>query len=237
MASSKTIHLKVQNQLIGFNQLNESSTSNEVKLKDKYCAPIQTKDILSASKQLLDITNRNISRHRKCSTNRRPHPATCRGIWPHKSLTLNTCSSTHSPRNLTLLVYQIIHITFGTHHSSQEGRLLTDTASDGETSFHTVLQMITKQGCKSVLVKVHSGAEVNNIPLSKYKQLFAAHFTKSNNLKGKHYDQQHMLGQLGYFIADIHHKTPPDILQVRFFRTLHHLKFYCVMQLQIEWTE
>ena len=70
------------------------------------------------------------------------------------------------------------HTTCRTPHSSHEGRLLVDTAFDGHTSFHTMLQIITKQGCKSIPVKVDPGTEVNTIPLSKYKKkLFPAHFT------------------------------------------------------------
>ena len=47
-----------------------------------------------------------------------------------------------------------------------EGQLITDRASDGHTSFHTTLQIDTKQGAKSIPVKVDPGAEVNTIPLS-----------------------------------------------------------------------
>ena len=60
-----------------------------------------------------------------------------------------------------------------------------DVASDGQTSLHTTLQMITKQGSKSLLVKVDTGLDVNTIPLSKYRKLFPAHFTKADNLKQK----------------------------------------------------
>ena len=104
--------------------------------------------------------------------------------------------------------------------------LPADIASDGHTSFHTTLQMVTKHGCKPIPVKIDSGAEINTAPLSKYKKLFPAHVTKSGNLKSKalypttnKWAAHDMTPQrfLGYFIADIQHKSQPDILQVRFF--------------------
>ena len=45
--------------------------------------------------------------------------------------------------------------------------------------------MITKQGCKSIPVKVDPGAEVNTLPLGKYKKLLPAHIPKLGNLKRK----------------------------------------------------
>ena len=86
--------------------------------------------------------------------------------------------------------------------------------------------MITKQGSKSIPVKVDPGADVNTITLSKYKKLFPAHFTKAGNLKQKalhptshtwtaHNDKPQQFP--GFFIADIHHKTQPDVLPVRFY--------------------
>ena len=76
------------------------------------------------------------------------------------------------------------HITSQTD-TSPEGTLHMDVASDGQTSFHTTLQMVTKQGSKSLPVKVNPGADVNTITLTKYRKLFPAHFTKAGNLKQK----------------------------------------------------
>ena len=101
-----------------------------------------------------------------------------------------------------------------------------DVASDGHTSFHTTLQMVTKQGSKPLPVKVDPGADVNTIPLTKYRKLFPAHFTKAGNLKQKalhptrhtwtvHDETPQQF--LGYFIADIHHKTKPEVLPIRFY--------------------
>ena len=68
--------------------------------------------------------------------------------------------------------------------------------------------------------------DVNTIPLSKYRKLFPAHFTKAGNLKQKllcptrhtwtaHDDMPQQF--LEFFIADIHHKTQPEILPARFY--------------------
>ena len=70
-----------------------------------------------------------------------------------------------------------------------------DVSSDGQTSFHTTLQMVTKQGSKLFPVKVDPGADVNTILLTKYKKLFQAHFTKAGNLRKRHYIQQDIPGQ------------------------------------------
>ena len=61
---------------------------------------------------------------------------------------------------------QVSHITLISSQSSQDGKLITDTASDGHTSFHTTLQIITSQGSKPLHVKVDPGSDVNTMPLS-----------------------------------------------------------------------
>ena len=86
--------------------------------------------------------------------------------------------------------------------------------------------MITKQGSKSLPVKVNPSADVNTIPLTKYRKLFPAHFTKAGNLKQKAlHPTRHTWTahdetpqqSLGFFIADIHHKTQPEVLPIRFY--------------------
>ena len=130
------------------------------------CVQMQAKNIITAFQQLLNILNGNINIPKKPIMSRRPHP-TC----SHRTSSPNVC--------------QISHLTHKSSFSSTELNLLTDTTFDGHTSFHTMLQMLTKQGCKSVPVKIDSGAEINTVPLSKYKKLFPAHFTKSGNLKNE----------------------------------------------------
>ena len=101
-----------------------------------------------------------------------------------------------------------------------------DFAWDGQTSFHTTLQIITKQGSKSLLIKVDPGTDVKIIPLSKHRKLFPVHFTKAGNLKQKslhptrhtwtaHNETPQQF--LGFFIANIHHKTQPEVLPIRFY--------------------
>ena len=125
--------------------------------------------------------------------------------------------SSHQPRKQRSPTrsQQVSHLT-SSEESSPEGKLHTDVASDGHTSFHTTLQMVTKHGSKPLPVKVDPGADVNTIPLTKYRKLFPTHFTKAGNLKQKalhptrhtwtaHDDKPQQF--IGYFIADIHHKT------------------------------
>ena len=128
-------------------------------------------------------------------------------------------------RSPTPKPHQVSHLTANRPPNPQD-RLPTDVASDGQTSFHTTLQMITKQGSKPLLVKVDPGADVNTVPLSKYKKHFPTHFTKAGNLKQKilhptkhtwraHDETPQQF--LGFFITDIHHKTTTDVLPVRFY--------------------
>ena len=67
---------------------------------------------------------------------------------------------------------------------------------------------------------------MNTIPLIKYRKLFPAHFTKAGNLKQKALHPTRntwtVHGEtpqefLGYFIADIYHKTQPEVLPIRFY--------------------
>ena len=165
--------------------------------------------------------NTNNCQHNSISPSR--HRQSC-----HSS-TSCTCRSPHPARkhrrSPTPRFHQVSHIT-STVHSRPENKLATDVASDGHTTFHTTLQMLTKQGYKSIPVKVNPGMNVNTIPLSKYRKIFPAHFTKAGNLKQKalhttrhtwtaHDDKPQQF--LGFFIADIHHKTKPDVLPVRLY--------------------
>ena len=171
------------------------------------CTLLQEKNIKIASQQLINILIGKINTPRKQLTITRPHP-TC----SHRTASPCTC--------------QISPLTNKSSSSHTVFNLPADIASDGHTSFHTTLQMVTKHGCKPIPVKIDSGAEINTVPLSKYKKLFPAHVTKSGNLKSKalhptnnKWAAHNMTPQkfLGYFIADIQHKSQPDIIQVRYF--------------------
>ena len=61
------------------------------------------------------------------------------------------CTGSHR-RSPTPKPHQVSHFTADRPPNPQD-KLPTDVASDGQTSFHTTLQMITKQGSKSLLVK------------------------------------------------------------------------------------
>ena len=62
---------------------------------------------------------------------------------------------------------QVSHLTTHNAISSLETHLITDTAVDGQTEFHTTLQIVTSQGCKPLHVKVDPGATGTIMPLSK----------------------------------------------------------------------
>ena len=66
-----------------------------------------------------------------------------------------------------------------------EGQLYTGKAPDDYRLFHTILQLIMKQGCKSLPVKVDPEAEANIIPLSRYRFLFPHHFHTNGTRPGQ----------------------------------------------------
>ena len=146
---------------------------------------------------------------------------------PHHLQYRSTQQYSRKRRSPTPHIHQVSHIT---HILPRpyigEGQLITDRASDGHTSFHTTLQVDTKQGAKSISVKVDLGAEVNTIPLSHYRKLFKKNFTKAGNIKKNVlHPTSHLWSShdskpqqfLGYFIINIHHKTISKMLPVRFY--------------------
>ena len=58
-----------------------------------------------------------------------------------------------------------------------------DRATDGHVAFYTTLQLTTKQGIKSIMVKIDARTMANIIPLSKYHKMFPHEVTKSGNPK------------------------------------------------------
>ena len=86
---------------------------------------------------------------------------------PHSKQYRSPQCNSRKRRSPTPHIHQVSHITHILPRPyAAEGQLITDRASNGHTSFHTTLQMDTKQGAKSISVKVDPGAEVNTIPLS-----------------------------------------------------------------------
>ena len=89
-----------------------------------------------------------------------------------------------SPTPHTQQVSHIRHILPRPY--TAEGQLITDRASDGHTSFHTTLQVDTKQGAKSISVKVDPGAEVNTIPLSQGRKHQEKMYYIQHHINGHH---------------------------------------------------
>ena len=122
------------------------------------------------------------SRHRpRRSTNYRYNSKSPNRSRPYRSPSRSPShrqprSPHHNRRNRgspTPHVHQISHILLTAPKPNEaEGKLITNTASDGQTSFHITLQVITKQGTKPTPVKVDPGTDVNTISLSHYKKLF-----------------------------------------------------------------
>ena len=185
--------------------------------------------------------------HRNTRKNRAPH---CRSDWQcppklyshrcHCQDALNTASKTSGPSDATKINtclqpdtalntfhhQQVSHLTSHNMASSIETNLITDTALDGHTAFHTTLQIVTSQGCKNLQVKVDPGADCSIIPLSCFHSAFPKHFTKSGALKKSALQPTYATWStldgrcrhlLGYIILNIQHKTTPQILPIRFY--------------------
>ena len=83
--------------------------------------------------------------------------------------------SMHHPSRRSSTPYrnQVSHFSIIKSKSNhKEGKLVTDTASDGHTSFHTTLKIINSQGSKSLPIKVDLGTDVYMISLRMYCKLF-----------------------------------------------------------------
>ena len=117
-------------------------------------------------------------------------------------------------------------MSFDPNTTYHEGQLYTDWAPDGQTSFHTTLQMVTKQCCKPLPVKVDSVVDINTIPLTRYKTIFPQHFTKDGHLRknvlrsiastwSPHDGQKKHF--MGFFTIDIQHKTLPKLIPLSFY--------------------
>ena len=92
---------------------------------------------------------------------------TCRRTSRSPSYTHNQYRHKGSP---TPYRHEVSHISLSSPHPNKtEGRLLTDTASDGHTRFNTTLQIITKQSIKLITVKVDPGTDVKPYSFSTIK--------------------------------------------------------------------
>ena len=175
-------------------------------------------------------TSRSRRRSSSISLSRSQNRSPSRGRQTYRS---SSRHSSHSPsqdhprrRSLhrrrctpTPHTHQVSHImSFDPNTACHEGQLYTDWAPDGHILFCTTLQMVTKQGCKPLPVKVDPGADINTIPLTFYKTMFPQCSKKDGHLK------KNVLGStastwsphdgqkkhfLGFFTIDIKHKTLP----------------------------
>ena len=103
----------------------------------------------------------------------------------------------------------------------------TDMAPDGQRSFHTTLQIITKQGCKPLLVKVDPGADANIVSTKPgidlyFPNIFTAmvlweahSLRKSKATWSPHDGTTHRF--IGFFTVDVQYKTKPDVIPITFY--------------------
>ena len=126
--------------------------------------------------------------------NDRQHPLTSSSHRHHCHTTTTKVDANRSPSKLVrhlspdiisdnISPQQVSHFTIVNPISSMDTCLITDTAIDGHTSFHTTLQVITSQGSKPLHVKVNLGASCSSIPLSCFCKAFPKYFTKSGSIK------------------------------------------------------
>ena len=126
----------------------------------------------------------------------RQNPTILKSLRCHCQSVNNTASTTSGPSDATdinthpkpdttsnTFHQQVSHLTSHNTVSSLETNLVTDTMIDGQTEFHTTLQVITSQGSKPLHAKLDPGAECSSIPLSHFHKAFPKHFTRSRALK------------------------------------------------------
>ena len=110
--------------------------------------------------------------------------------------------------------------------SQAEGKLYTESTSDGQAAFYTCLQLPAQDGTKTMTVKIDPGVQVNTIPLSRYQTLFPKKFTKTRYPKANALlPTQHTWIShdgspkpfLGHFIVDVLHATEPKMYHVCFY--------------------
>ena len=94
-----------------------------------------------------------------------------------------------------------------------------ECASNGQVSFYTHLMLPTKNGMKSIMVKIDPGAQVNTIPLNRYWKLFSHKINESRYPKQgtliptnqswiSHDDKPQTF--LGHFMAEGNQTTQPS---------------------------
>ena len=152
------------------------------------------------------------------------HNTASTSFGPSDATKINTCLQ-HYTASITFH-QQVSHLTTHNMVSSLEIHLTTETAIDGQTEFHTTLQIVTSQGCKPLHVKVDPGADCSAIPLSCFCTAFPKHFTKSGALKKSALKPMYATWSahdgecrnfLGYIVLNVQHKATPQILPIKFY--------------------
>ena len=143
---------------------------------------------------------------------------------PSDATDINICLKPETASNTSH--QQVSHLATHNTVASLETHLITDTTIDGQTEFHTMLQVTTSQGCKPLHVKVDPGAESSLFPLSHFCHAFPKHFTKSGALKKAALIPMWQTWSahdgtcqsfLGYIMLNIQHKTLHQTLLIKFF--------------------
>ena len=107
-----------------------------------------------------------------------------------------------------------------------EGSLYTESASDGQVTFYTRLQLPTHDGTKQMTKKIDPGAQVNTTPMSKYHALFPnklnkSRFPKPNALLPIAHTWMSHDGLpkpfLGHFVAEVMHASEPRSYLTHFY--------------------
>ena len=110
--------------------------------------------------------------------------------------------------------------------SQAEGKLYTESASDGQVAFYTHNQLPAHDGTKTMTVKIEPDAQINTIPLSRYHVLYPRKLTKSRFPKAKVFlpTQHTWIAHdglpkpfLGHFIVKVLHATKPKTYPVCFY--------------------
>ena len=95
-----------------------------------------------------------------------------------------------------------------------------ECASDSQVSFYTHLMLPTKNGTKSITMKINPGAQVKAIALSRYWKLFphkinVSRYPKQGILIPTNHSWISHDGKpqpfLGHFIANVNHTTHPRL--------------------------
>ena len=149
-------------------------TCKEASSQDAVLAVIVELHIVPAAPHA-DTAFRSPNHH---STSRTPsHSPSCSPshsalLWG--SAQSNRHSTPHRYYQDALEVIKADGITTG---SQAEGKLYTESASDGQVAFYTQLQLLAWDGTKTMTVKIDPGAQVNTIPFSRYQTLFPRKLT------------------------------------------------------------